>query len=255
MKHLILAAFGTTTAARETYDHLDGALRPFFSDCHIHWTYTSPTVRRNLSGQIGDSDISLSDLLVRLNRNSKNRIVIQSVHVTPGHEFHRIVRLSAKSLVPTAIGRPLLSAPADYQRVAQALLPLISSSPDSAVLILGHGTDHPSWTAYPALQSVLRTCAGNRLFVAALEKFPDSSSVIDEIAADGYQHVLVIPFLMVAGMHFKRDIIGDTDSSWKNRFESKNIHLTFHDQGLGKLEGISDIFCDHIRTAFDTLEV
>jgi sirohydrochlorin cobaltochelatase len=254
MKHLILAAFGTTTAARETYDRIDGALRPFFADCQIHWTYTSPTVRRKLSGQKGDDEGSLTNLLLRLNQNSQNSIVIQSVHVTPGHEFHRIVRQSVVSVVPTAIGMPLLTAPADYQRVAHVLLPLIHSSPDSAVLILGHGTDHPSWTAYPALESVLRKCAGKRLFVGTLEKFPDSSSVIDEITADGYQHVLVVPCLMVAGMHFKRDIIGDTDSSWKKRFENKNISLTFHDQGLGMLKGISDILCDHIRTAFSTLE-
>lgn len=253
MKHLILAAFGTTSSARKTYDHIDAAIRPLFSDCQIHWTYTSPTVRRELSGKKGGAEESLTDLLLKLNQDSQNKVVIQSIHITPGHEFHRIVRSSAASVVPTAIGMPLLTAPDDYQRVAQSLLPLIESNPGSAVLIVGHGTDHPTWTAYPALQVVLRKYSGKRVFVATLEKFPDSSTLIDEIAANGYQRALVIPFLMVAGMHFKRDIIGDIDSSWKKRLEKKNIHLTFHDQGLGLLQGVSGILCDHIRTAFQTL--
>ena len=254
MKHLILAAFGTTSRARKTYDHIDTAIRPIFSDCQIHWTYTSPTVRRELTGKKGGAEESLTDLLLKLNQDSQNKVVIQSVHVTPGHEFHRVVRSSAISVVPTAIGMPLLAAPADYQRVAQSLLPLIEGKPGSAVLVVGHGTDHPTWTAYPALEAVLRKYAGSRVFVATLEKFPDSSTLVDEIAASGYQHVLVIPCLMVAGMHFKRDIIGDIDSSWKKRLEKKDIHLTFHDQGLGLLQGISDILCNHIRTAFQTLE-
>jgi sirohydrochlorin cobaltochelatase len=207
-----------------------------------------------LSGKKGGAEESLTDLLLKLNHDSQNKVVIQSVHVTPGHEFHRIVRSSAASVVPTAIGMPLLTAPDDYQRVARSLLPLIEGQPGSAVLIVGHGTDHPTWTAYPALEVVLRKYAGNRVFVATLEKFPDSSTLIDEITASGFQHVLVIPCLMVAGMHFKRDIIGDIDSSWKKRLEKKNIHLTFHDQGLGLLEGVSDILCDHIRAAFQTLK-
>ncbi len=254
MKHIILAAFGTTTSARITYDRLDMAIRPIFGNCQVHWTYTSPTVRRELSAKKEGAEESLDQLLSRLGQHSQTKIVIQSIHVTPGHEFHRIVRMSATSTVPTSIGMPLLTTPADYQRVSTSLLPMINSSPDSAILILGHGTDHPSWTAYPALEAVIRRLAGGRVFVATLEKFPDSSSLIDEIVAGGYHHVLVIPLLMVAGMHFKRDIVGDMDSSWKNRFKRKNIELSFHDQGLGMLEGISDIICDHIRDAFDRLE-
>jgi len=254
MKHIILAAFGTTTSARITYQRLDRAIRPFFDDCQIHWTFTSPTVRRQLSKEKGETEKSLDELLSSINRISRDTIVIQSLHVTPGHEFHRIVRMSATSTVPTSIGMPLLTAPADFQRVSNCLLPMIDNSPDSAVLILGHGTDHPTWTAYPALQEVLRKLAGQRVFVATLEKFPESSALVDEIASGGYQQVLVIPLLMVAGMHFKRDIVGEMHSSWKNRFRKKNIDLSFHDQGLGMLEGISDIFRDHISNAFDKLD-
>ncbi len=254
MKHLILAGFGTSTNARNTYDRLDALIRPAFDDCHIHWTLTSPTIRRRLPQDQAHRQESLRELLLALSRNSQNRIVIQSMHVTPGHEFHRLVRESAGSQVPTAIGMPLLAAPDDYQRVSRALLPLINSCPDHAVIIVGHGTDHPSWTVYPALEAVLRGHAGNRVFTATLEKFPDSSTLIDRIVADGHHQVLIIPCLMVAGMHFRRDIIGDNDLSWQRRLERKNIKVSFHDQGLGMLEGIADIIGDHIRAAFQKLQ-
>ncbi len=254
MKHLILAGFGTSTTARNTYERLDALIRPLFDDCHIHWTLTSPTLRRRLSQDQAHRQEPLKELLLTLNQNRQNRIVIQSMHVTPGHEFHRLVRDSAGSLVPTAIGMPLLALPDDYQRVAHALLPLINSCPDHAVLIIGHGTDHPSWTVYPALEAVLREHAGNRVFTATLEKFPDSSTLIDRVVADGYHQVLIIPCLMVAGMHFKRDIIGDNDLSWKRRLEHRQIKVRFHDQGLGMVDGIADILCDHISAAFQKLK-
>jgi len=254
MKHLILAGIGTTTSARTTYDRLDAVIRPMFDDCHIHWALSSPSVRRRLSQDGAHSQESLEDLLQELNRKPQNKIVVQSMHLTPGHEFHHIVRQSAGSQVPTAIGMPLLSAPDDYQRVAQALLPLINSCPDHAVIVVGHGTDHPSWTTYPALEAVLREYAGNRVFAATLEKFPDSSTLVDRLVTDGHHQVLIIPCLMVAGMHFRRDIIGDSDLSWKRRLECRNITVKFHDQGLGMVDGIAAIFCDHIRAAFTKLE-
>ncbi len=254
MKHLILAGTGTTTSARNTYDRLDAAIRPIFDDCHIHWIRSSPAARRQFSKDNAHAQEPLEHLLRELSQQTQNRIVIQSMHVTPGHEFHRLVRQSAGSLVPTAIGLPLLSAPDDYQRAARALLPLINSRPDHAVIVVGHGTDHPSWTTYPALEAVLRGYGGKRVFTATLEKFPDSSTLIDRLVADGHRRVLIIPCLLVAGMHFKRDIIGDSDLSWKRRLERRNIKVTFHDQGLGLMEGIADIFCDHIRAAFNKLQ-
>jgi len=253
MKHLILAAFGTTTRARTTYDQMNAAIEPSFRDCCIHWTYTSPTIRRQLAASQDSTPNSLSILLEELSRDQANRIVIQSLHVTPGHEFHRLVKLAAASSVPTSMGLPLLTTPEDFQRLAHCLLPLINRRPESAVLILGHGTSHPTWTAYPALETVLRSLTSDRVFVAALEKYPDSSTLVDRLAASGYQHALIIPCLMVAGMHFKRDIVGDSDSSWKTRLEREGIGVTFHEQGLGMLPGVSDIFSDHIRAAFDSL--
>jgi len=253
-KHIILAAFGTTTQAKHTYDKLHSAIGTQFPQCTIHWTFTSPRVRQTLSESAKSRSQSLVEILDHLSSYGEIRVVIQSLHITPGHEFHRVVRNSRQSKLPMAIGLPLLSSPDDYTRVADCLLPLMKKDPENAVLVLGHGTNHPSWTAYPAIESVLRAMVGNRVFVSSLEKFPDSSQTIDKIAAAGFKRVTIIPFLMVAGMHFHRDIIGATPASWKNQFLSKDIAITLRNEGIGLLNGISDIFCDHIRAAFDLLE-
>ena len=253
MRHLILAAFGTTTTARQTYHWLGSQIEPYFPDCTIHWIYTSPKVRQVLSELSPGAETSLPTLIEEINHDPANSLVIQSLHVLPGHEFHRLVKGAASSLVPTALGMPLLTSPSDYQRVAVCLKPLMARYPEGGVVVLGHGTNHPTWTAYPALQSVLRHYYGNRVFTGTLEMYPDSSEVVDEIVRSGFKEVVIVPFLMVAGMHFKRDIIAESSDSWKSQLQSAGLQVKLHGSGLGMLEGIADIFCDHIRDAFLTL--
>ena len=253
MQHLIFAAFGTTSSARKTYERLGTLLEPHFASCTIHWTYTSPVIRNNLRRETEEEVISLGALIKELSQDPQNHLVIQSLHVLPGHEFHRIVRQAAAATIPTSIGMPLLTTPSDYMRVAHCLMPLLDETEGSAVLLLGHGTDHPSWTGYHALQEVFNRIGGYHVFVGALEKYPDSSYLIDEILLAGHRHVFIIPFLMVAGMHFKRDIVGDAQNSWKSKFKQNNIRVTLHNQGLGMLDGIEDIFRDHIKEAFASL--
>lgn len=252
-KHVILTAFGTSTQARTTYDHLHGLITPQFPDCQLHWTYTSPVIRRNINKNGASHIYSLPELISQLNGGSKNQIVIQSMHVLPGHEFHRMVSEGQQLSIPNAIGMPLLSTPDDYHRVSDCLLPLMASNKKRAVVILGHGTTHPCWTAYPALERTLRKRAGSHIFVEALENYPYSGTAIDDIIASGYQEILLIPFLMVAGMHFLRDISGNSPQSWESLCSQNNIRLYLHDQGLGMLPGIADIFSDHIRQAFGSL--
>jgi sirohydrochlorin cobaltochelatase len=252
-KHIILNAFGTSTQAQISYDHLHALIAPHFADCQFHWTYTSPVIRQTVNKRGGSHVYSLPELISQLNGSTKNHLVIQSMHVLPGHEFHRMVRESRQATVPSAIGMPLLTTPDDYLRVSDDLMELIGSNKKRAVLILGHGTTHPCWTGYLALERILRKRAGSHIFVAALENFPHSHSIIDEIISRGFVEILLIPFLMVAGMHFLRDINGNSPRSWKSLCAKHNISLILHDQGLAMLPCIADIFSSHIKHALGTL--
>jgi sirohydrochlorin cobaltochelatase len=247
--HIILCAFGTTTQSRLTYDHLHTVIERQFPESRIHWYYSSPTVRRAIRKDAPQQPESLVSILDLIEAEAPSNIVVQSMHVLPGQEFHRIVRESRQRTPYPAIGMPLLNTPGDYHDVAECLAHLVPEDKHTALLVLGHGTRHPSWTAYPALEKVLRVRFGGRAFVAGLEHYPVSDTVIDEIRASGYTHVRVVPFLMVAGMHFQRDIEGEHPDSWKARLSRSGIGLSIHDSGLGMLPGIGEIFCNHIREA------
>jgi sirohydrochlorin cobaltochelatase len=258
--HIILAAFGTTTGARAAYTTLEKQLAPRFPGCSMHWYYSSPTVRSSIAAEGAEPAASISALIEAIVHQAAGgaapRIVVQSLHVLPGHEFHRLVRQTSGLNHRVQVGMPLLFSPADYTGVSHCLKPLIAAAQESgqAVLVLGHGTDHPSWTSYCALEAELSRYYGAGVFMATLEKAPGAvDAVIKKIIAGRFTTVRIIPFLMVAGMHFKRDIIGEKPESMKNLFEKHDIALHLHEQGLTTLPGIADIFAGHIRDAFAAL--
>jgi len=101
--HIILTAFGTTTRAQETYGYLEKRIAPRFPGCNIHWAFSSPTVRRNSAQKDAALPASLVDIVSQL--KDPGKIVIQSLHVIPGHEFDRIVSEAGQLPVSAAMGQ------------------------------------------------------------------------------------------------------------------------------------------------------
>lgn len=247
--HIILCAFGTTTSAQESYRRFEVQLAPRFPDSRIHWAFSSPTVRRAANRE---SSASLADIAATL--GEAGRVAVQSLHILPGYEFHRTVLESRKLPLPAAVGRPLLDRPRDFARAADALKGLLERSGHGAALVLGHGTDHPCRYLFLQLERELQRRAADRIFFTTLEKpLVPAEQIIEKIAAAGHRSVFCIPFLMVAGMHFYRDIIGDSADSWKNRLQQHQIGLDVRDQGIALLDETVSIFGDHIEEAFATL--
>jgi len=151
-----------------------------------------------------------------------------------------------------SLGLPLLSSPRDYQEVARALAPVISENKDEAIVVVGHGTDHPSWTSYFALESIMRKEYGSRVFTGVVEGFPEMVDTLDRILKKGFKKVCIIPLLLVAGMHFIKDLTQETDS-WQKTLERHNIEVSVISHGVGNLDGITRIFCRHIKEALNVI--
>jgi sirohydrochlorin cobaltochelatase len=146
---------------------------------------------------------------------------------------------------------PLLTSPGDYDFIAELLRPMIEPHLDQAVLLLAHGTNHPSWTCYLALEHIMRKKFGETIFVGTIEKLPDSQELPEKIAAQGVRSVFVLPFLLVAGTHFFKDIRGDSETCWEKRLQRLGLKVEIEGQGLGLLPGIEQLIAAHIRTVLD----
>ncbi len=246
---ILIPAFGTTAIALATYGHLDMAIRNHFSEREIIWSYSSRMATKKMVQQEDAAHLSLEETLRQLKTRQVGGVVVQSLHLLPGTEFHDLQRTIRNSELASTMGLPLLTTPGDYDAIGEIFRPTIAERPGTAILLLGHGTTHPTWSAYYCLEKILRRKFGARIFVGALEKFPDSKGLPVEIQAAGFAEVCIIPFLLIAGMHYHRDIVGDGQTSWMTRLRNTGLTVEAISHGLGLFPGVEQLIIRHIAEA------
>lgn len=250
---IVLTAFGTSTRARQTYHRIDERVKGRFPDQAVHWAFTSRMVKSKIRQEDGLELKHPDQVLAELQDNGHDWAVVQSLHLVCGHEFQRLVCELCSCQLRTSIGLPLLDQPHDYRAVAQALeTELGPGDPDEPLVLVGHGTDHAAWAAYPALEQVAGRIMSRSVFVGTVEGEPSPEEVVDRVIREGFKRVCLMPFLLVAGVHFQEDLCGEEDS-WKALFESRGVEVRLEPRGLGQLDAMLDIFCRHIAEALEVI--
>lgn len=246
---IIIAAFGTSPAALNAYHRIDSALRSHFSGHDIRWCYSGRGKKITTDPRYPTPPQVLADLATA----GAEEAVVQYLLLLPGREFHDLQRVFNNSPVACRPGMPLLSGPEDYQDVGDLLEPILTARPEKAILLLGHGTVHPTWTAYYCLQTLLRRRFGKRVFVGVIEHYPDSSTLPEEIAAAGYAEVCLIPLLLVTATHFHRDMVGEQPASWTRRLARCGLAVEVIDHGLAQMPGCEKVVIRHLDQALARL--
>ncbi|PIF02918.1 MAG: sirohydrochlorin cobaltochelatase [Desulfococcus sp.] len=258
---IVMAAFGTTRQAMATYSFIHEACVRRFPGHPVYWAFSSRVVKE-VRNQEGGNLRHPDEVLRELADQGHEWAVVQSLHLMCGHEFYRMVDTVLSAPLRCSVGLPLLHCPADYQAVVDVIMrdcDLYRNGPcrpegapensSDAVVLVGHGTDHPSWCSYVALDHIFRGRGAKGLYVGVVEQgYPKMADVIREVRAAGYRRVRLVPFLLVAGMHFEEDLSGKRNS-WKTGFEDAGIDVSLEDRGIGLNPGVVDIFCRHIADA------
>ena len=246
---VVMIAFGTTSRAKSTYESLHEKISNHFPDREVFWAFSSRIITSRLNRKSEKKTWQPKEILHHLARSGYRSPIVQSLHLFPGTEFNALKKLLSEMELPCRTGSPLLTSPSDYTEICSILKPLIAPSSDTATVLIGHGTRHPAWTGYFSLEKYLRLHCGDNIYVGTVEDFPDTSGLVAQIAAEGFRKVRLIPFFLVAGMHYKRDITGKNDASWQSRFRKKGIKAEAIEQGLGTLAGFDRLIIRHIEEA------
>ena len=116
---------------------------------------------------------------------------------------------------------------------------------------MGHGTEHHTNAAYPALDYTFWAKGYKNVIVGTVEGFPEMDEVLKKLKEQQTKRVLLMPFMVVAGDHANNDMAGDDDDSWlsmfkeSGKFDSVDTQIT----GLGEIKDIQQIYVDHTAEA------
>ncbi len=143
---IVLVAFGTSTKAFETYKYFEDKVKERFPDHEIRWAYTSKIVREKLKEEQQRELPDLTQTLEDLKAKGVTQVAVQSLHVVPGEEWEKKVKICQETPgLKIALGKPLLSSLSDRQRVLQALAKDFPADfKENAVLLVGHGSPSPA---------------------------------------------------------------------------------------------------------------
>ncbi|WP_156921597.1 sirohydrochlorin cobaltochelatase [Desulfovibrio inopinatus] len=175
------------------------------------------------------------EVLVNLIQEGIRQVVVQSLHVIPGREFHEMLVQIDDAChetgisIRTSVGDPLLGVGTDIERVADAVFSLVppERKSDQAVVLVGHGSSHPGHTRYSDLAA---ECArrDELFYIGSLghgkqDGVMRRSALHEMLIAKNVSTVWLIPFFSSAGRHAHKDLFGDSPDSWQTQFEKANI--------------------------------
>jgi len=256
---IVLAAFGTTTEAFDTYKNFEGKVKERFPGYEIRWAFTSHKVRHKLAQEKGQQLNDLPTTLKALKAAGFNRVAVQSLHLVPGEEWDKKVVQESRKIpgLQVALGKPLLSSKPDQERVLQALAQTFPQDlKATAVVLAAHGSPSPEGTAaYLAFNRLLRSRYPHQnVFLGTVEGKPTKEEAFEAVKQANPAAVVLIPFLFVAGEHAANDILGDNPDSWKSELlKQKAYRIEGITKGLGYQDGIIAIYLDHLAQALKSL--
>jgi len=251
---IVMAAFGTTTEAADTYSFIDSRIRDRFPGHQILWGYSSRAIKKVLNETEGQTIYSPVECLEQLASQGHRGVVVQPLYFLAGNEFHRLKKEAGAVSINTRFGLPILSSPTDYRRTSEGLARFLQSRRDDEALVLvGHGSLHPSWSGFLALEYFLRERFSSRIFLGCVEHFPSAEETVARIIEGGWKKVCLVPFLLVAGYHFQKQLMGDDPDSWKSVCRAASLAVTAIDRGMGMESFLSDILVSHIYDAINAI--
>jgi sirohydrochlorin cobaltochelatase len=249
---ILLVAFGSSEAsAQVSFDNIDRKVKKAYPGIPVRWAYTSHIIRNKLAKQ-GKMIDSPEVALAKMRDEKFTHVAVASLHTIPGAEYHDLRRTVGAFKIMGGFDRvilayPLMATQEDMARVVEAIIATIPKERknDEAVVLMGHGTHHPSNAFYAALMFQLQLRDPN-IFVGTVEGYPDLDLIQELLHKKKIKKLYLMPFMSVAGDHAKNDMAGEEDDSWKSVLTKAGFECVPVLKGTAEYDEFADIWVDHI---------
>lgn len=249
---LLVVSFGTSyNDSRDlTIGAIEKSLQTAYPDYEIRRAFTSQIIIDKLKERDNLAIDNVTEAMERLVADGVSEVLIQPTHVMNGYEYDDVVSEVSKysdKFKTFAIGKSMLSSDDDYAKMIAVLTDELSAynNDDTAIVLMGHGTNHPANSTYATLQSKLNEAGRANFFVGTVEAEPSVEEVLSLVQASGAKKVVLTPLMIVCGDHGNNDMAGDEPDSWKSIFTAAGYEVECVLKGLGEYEGIQKLVVEH----------
>lgn len=244
---VILTSFGTRKGGTEVRNYLESRFRENFPDCEFYWAQSS---RSFLNPENPSAAPSPQTLLHQLHEQGHKKVLIQSLHIAPATEYHKLTALCDQTPMQVRISPPLLSNREDCEKAARALKMIQELPEDVAAFLVLHGSSHEGGEIFHRMGGIFMEVWGKRAFYSVLEGNPSGFVSVQNIKRAGFSKIFLLPFMLDSEYHLKKDILAGKNSL-KSLFEMQNLRITVHHKPVGLHPEIVSIFLAHLKKTLE----
>ncbi|MBS4958468.1 sirohydrochlorin cobaltochelatase [Clostridium sp.] len=254
-KAILVVSFGTSylDTLEKTIEKAEKQIRDKFSEYDIYRAFTSHMIIKKLKEKYEIFVDTPEEILEKLYEAGYEEVIMQPLHMIPGEEFiyiNKIAEVFKEKFEVLKVGRPIFyyqgieELPQDYSLFIEATKELYEEN--NAVVLMGHGTAHPSNSVYGCLQAVFEDEGYENVFVTTVEGYPNFENVISRLKRKNISEVTIAPLMVVAGDHARNDMASDDEDSLKSVLEAEGIKVNVHLKGLGENEKFNELYINRI---------
>ena len=263
---IVVMSFGTTykESRIKTIEATIDAIQAAHPNVKVVPAFTSHIIIDRIQKNEGIHYPTPEEALDHLKAENYTRIALVSLDVIPGMEYEykkAVFHNYKEKFKKMTFSTPLIywqgqeEQADDVEDFIKALFTEIKKpSKNSAVLIMAHGTPHPSNAYYSVIQSKLEEMKYKNVYIYTVEGWPNLETVIPKLKANKIKNVTLVPMMMVAGDHANNDMAGDEDDSHKSILEKEGFKVSANLHGLGENEAIRELYVKHADEALEKLQ-
>lgn len=254
-KAILMVSFGTSNleTKEKTIDRIEKRIRETFTQCKVYTAFTSEVILRKLRSKYDVHVYSVEEAMAAMIKDQIVEIIVQPTHILDGIENHRmlqIVKEFQQEFKSISVGAPLLHTQRDYEEVILGLIEVLPKLNDEeAILFMGHGSESLNNTYGFTMNQMLKKHGCANWYMAMLEGEPYIWDILNILKQHKYHKIFLTPFLIVAGMHATKDMVGEKEDSWKNILFREGYEVESILRGLGEYEFIAELIIKHINEA------
>ena len=258
---LLVISFGTSfnDSRRLTIGGIEAAIAEALPEFSVRRGFTAQIIIDHVERRDGIHIDNVTEALERAVANGVKNLVVQPTHLMHGFEYDELVETLggyADAFEQVVVAEPLLTSEDDFARVGAMMVELTKEYDDgeTAIVYMGHGTEHEYNKVYAQMQGVLTQMGAENHYIGTVEAEPSLEDVMAAIEGKGYKRVVLRPMMVVAGDHANNDMAGDEEDSWKTILTEAGYEVVCVLEGLGQVPEIQQIYVEHAQAAVAQLE-
>ena len=260
-KELLVVSFGTSfnDSRRLTIGGIESAIDEAVEDYSVRRAFTAQIIIDHVERRDGIHIDNMEEALERAVANGVKILVVQPTHLMHGFEYDDVITALAgyaDVFEQIVVSEPLLTSEDDFDRVADIMIDLLKDYDDgkTAIVYMGHGTEHEYNKIYAQMQDVLVAKGAVNYYIGTVEAAPSIDDVLETIKDKGYTRVVLRDMMVVCGDHANNDMAGDEEDSWKSIFTAAGYEVECVMEGLGEVQAIQQIYVEHALKAISEVE-